>query len=213
MADTGPPWNIPYSVGTDPPDDPVQSQARARKIHANEDLISGSVYGLNRYNLYGWSTPVDAVETITAVTTNRMYGVRVPVARTGTVSAIQMYMSGAAGLTVGQCWAGIYNVTSGALLASTADMSTLWLNATVKDMPLTVALDVTVVADVMVAFLANGTTMPQIARSTTQSALLTNVNLALADSRSVLFTGTFTTLPPTMPAFTTNGTVWWVGLR
>ncbi len=46
MPDTGAPWSIPYPLKTDKPDDPTQSEARARQIHADLNTLQTSVNAL-----------------------------------------------------------------------------------------------------------------------------------------------------------------------
>ena len=42
MPDTGTPWNIPYPLSTDPPDDPSQSKTRAEKVAAQLTVVQNA---------------------------------------------------------------------------------------------------------------------------------------------------------------------------
>jgi len=46
-ADTGSPWNIPYPVSSDAPDDPNQSKTRSEKVATHLTTINSSITTLN----------------------------------------------------------------------------------------------------------------------------------------------------------------------
>jgi len=63
-ADTGAPWNIPYPVSTDSPDDPNQSQARSEKVALHLTTLTNTAATLNKRQL--WSTASTVTWTASA---------------------------------------------------------------------------------------------------------------------------------------------------
>jgi hypothetical protein len=47
MPDTGSPWNIPYPVSTDAPDDPNQSKTRSEKVAGHLTTLNNSITSMN----------------------------------------------------------------------------------------------------------------------------------------------------------------------
>lgn len=143
-----------------------------------------------------WSTDPIANFGNTAPALGVVTMVAVPLRQTATVSRIILSIpSGVAGvtLTAGQNFAGIYN-SAGTRVGVTADQASNWQSTGVKDMPLTVAANLTA-GMYYVAVVTNGATGPAFARQTSDSQGSLNANLTAATFRvSTILTGQ-TSLP------------------
>ncbi|MEV5607022.1 hypothetical protein [Streptomyces sp. NPDC052225] len=98
-----------------------------------------------------------------------------------TLSNIHLYLSTAgAGLTAGQCFAGIYN-TAGTRIAVTADQATAWASSGAKTMALTAPVEV-YPGTYYVAVVCNGTTGITVSRGSGNAGQV-NMGLTAANAR------------------------------
>lgn len=221
MPDTGPPWTIPYSAPTDPPDGPAQSKVRAERIAANLTTVSAGPAGqwsAGRYGFLGWSTNIDGVRNSGIPSNGILNGVRVRLSALTPISTIVVHVQVAgSNLTAGQNFAGIYS-TAGALLGQTADMTTVWNTTGVKDMPLTASVTPPG-NEIYVVVLARSSTSanPQIAQSSNSSpGVLLNYGMTVTNLRCFQnASGSYTTLPATLPTLQgySNMALYWAAVK
>lgn len=132
-----------------------------------------------------------------------------------TITNVIAFVSTAgAGLTVGQCFGGLYD-SAGIRQGVTADQAANWGTTGLKIMPLTVAFPVPANADVWVALLYNGTSI----QFTTTSSVagqndLINANLTPANARFTIGPNAQTSLPAstTMATRTNSSQATWVAV-
>lgn len=163
-------------------------------------------------NFKGWSyDPVYAANASIMATAGLIYAVKVPIPVATTISNLYLYVTTAgATLTAGQCVAGVYQ--NGALLASTADQSTSWNSTGLKTMALTGAPISVAAGYIYVAFYANGTTLPTLARAAGLS-VLNNAGLTAATARfASADTGRTTSLPATLGTLSSSALSYWVAV-
>lgn len=121
------------------------------------------------------------------------------------------------GLTAGQCFAGLYQ-SDGSLIATTASQHTNWQASGMQSMALTsVQPNKSLKLPpgwVYVAFLANGTTVPQFSAFRPDNDLLLNVGLTAADGwrSAYLSTPAQVSMPATLGALSTWVGPVWAGL-
>lgn len=135
--------------------------------------------------------------------------VHVPVA--ASVTSIDLFIT-AAGVTLtsGECFAGLYT-SAGALLYTTADQSTNWTSTGTKTMPLASGPYTIAAGDYLIAWFANGSTLPTFLRGVSQSAA--NLNLAAANARFVTAaTGQTTAMPASLGTLAGASNAWFAGL-
>ena len=139
-----------------------------------------------------------------------VYGVRLKVDQESTITNTHVIVT-AAGvtLTAGQCFAAVYQ--NNALLGTTASQDVAWTTTGFKTMALASPV-VVARGDVTVAFFANGTTLPTLAR-TTGSSFLHNLGLATPNFRyHSADTGRTTTMPATLGAQSGLNVAYWAAV-
>lgn len=151
------------------------------------------------HGLIAWSYDVaQAVNTATtSVSTGVLSLIKIRTSVPRTISSVLIYIATAgAGLTAGQCFAGLYKA-DGTLIATTADQATAWQSTGTKTMALTAvsgqSLTLLPPGNYYIALLAVGTTMPTLIRSSGQPAL--NVGLAAGAYRYCTYGSALTALP------------------
>lgn len=150
--------------------------------------------------------PVHAQSGV-AVTSGTVYMMKIHLRAAATIASVNIVVStGGTGLTVGQCFAGLYDST-GAQLGVTADQSTAWTSVAHHSMALTSPAAVSA-GSYYVAVLANGTTGPALIRSGSPYTIAMNANTTLATARWTTGPTAQTTLPASITlgsrAFTSN---------
>lgn len=163
--------------------------------------------------MVGWSFDYAVAATASTVLTGgQLTGVRVHVPLSCTATNIEMYI-GAAGvtLTAGQCFAALYDATTGVLLGLTADQATVWQSAGRKSMPIAGGPLPLAAGFYDVAWWANGATPPGVTRG--QAAAVVNMTAAAANSRFwTADTGLTTTAPSPRATRVASSFAWWAGL-
>jgi hypothetical protein len=160
----------------------------------------------NQGSLIAWNyDPAIAVNNST-ITAGVVYLVKVKLYAAATITNVVAYIITLdAGLTSGQCFAGLYN-SSGAQVAITANQSASWATAGFKAMALTTPYSAAA-GDYYVALLANGNTALAFARSTSAGTPVINAGLS-AGSYRVCSSGTGqTALPGSITLSGTSATV------
>lgn len=135
--------------------------------------------------------------------------VHVPIA--ASVTNVELFIT-AAGvtLTANECFAGLYT-TAGAPVASTADQSASWVSTGAKTMPLTGGPYNLTAGDYLIAWFANGTTLPTFLRGVSQSAA--NYKLSAANARfATAATGQTTAMPASLGTLSGASNGWFAGL-
>lgn len=97
MPDTGAPWNIPYPLSTDPPDDPSQSKARAEKTAAQLTVIQNAYKAADtslQSQITALTTRMTAAETKNTAQDSSIAAINARTADTGHVALTKSYYSG-----------------------------------------------------------------------------------------------------------------------
>lgn len=173
----------------------------------------GGIWLPQDHGLLAWSyDPVIAAASSIMSTAGRVECVRLKMASAAPITNIHLQCATAgATLTSGQCFAAVFQ--SGALLGVTADQATNWQSTGEKKMALAGGPFPATLADVIVAFYANGTTLPTWARQAGTGPV--NANLAAANARygfDSVNTGRTTSMPSTLGTLAALGLAWWVGV-
>jgi len=114
-------------------------------------------------------------------------------------------------LTAGQNFAALFQGTT--LLGVTADQATNWQSTGYKVMALTGGPFVASVGSVVVAWYANGSTLPGFIRGASTSSYVLNFGLNAANSRyGTADAGRTTTMPSPLGTITATGTSYWAGV-
>jgi hypothetical protein len=161
------------------------------------------------YGLKAWTTPIDSISSSAVPSTSgRVHGASFVLDADALITYIWTNCNGSATLTAGQNFAGIAR-TDGTVVAVTADQSTPWATAGIKQMAL--VTPVTLAAgryDVL--FLANGSPLPSFVRSTSLSTVLTNLNQS--PPRAYYANAGLTALPTTVTGKSGDNVVFWFGV-
>jgi hypothetical protein len=117
------------------------------------------------------------------------------------------------GLTSGQNFAGLYDA-SGAKLAETADQSGVWNSTGFKLMSLTSSPTLTYGSFYYLAYLPNGSTVPQLARASGSGTQVTDGNLSAPSLRYCQSGSGVTALPSSIAlgSSTALGVAYWAGV-
>jgi len=166
-------------------------------------------------NLVTWTMDV-AVATANSIlpAAGTLYAFRVHVPVAATVRNILAAITNAgSGLRSGQCFAGLWNASSRALVGATADQSTNWSTTGLKTMPLSGNGVNLAAGDYYVGLYANGTTLPNFIRGNNQvGGALLNAGMS-ADFRVAMANTGLTGAPPsTLGTLTAANTAWWLAL-
>lgn len=169
--------------------------------------------GPTEHSLIAWSYDPMAVQSGTKWTTNGtiyLTKLHIPIAQSVT-NIIFYFTAAGATLTAGQNFAGIYQ--SGTLLGSTADQQTNWQSSGLKTMAISGGPIAVAAGDLYIAFFGNGTTLPTMGRSGSQSSVIANVGLLATASRfGSADTGRTTTLPATLGTVAGISDTYWAAI-
>jgi hypothetical protein len=147
-----------------------------------------------------------------AVGTLYLVRVHVPIAASVT-NILAAITNAGSGLKSGQCFAGLWNASSGALVGATADQSANWATTGVKTMALSggkVNLDA---GDYYIGIYANGSTLPNFARGNNQiGGAFANAGLSGNFRVATANTGLTSSPPATLGTLTAANTSWWLAL-
>ncbi len=160
------------------------------------DTPIGSEFTAVDHGLIAWTQdPAGCSSTGQALIGGTVHLCKVKVANRKTlVTNVLASVAGAgAGLTTGQCFAGLYD-SSGTLLSKTADQAASWTSLGLKTMPLTTPQTLGV-GTYYVALLANGTTPPSFMKGNGASSSGLNAGLPTAASRFLTSGAALTALP------------------
>ena len=138
--------------------------------------------------------------------------VHVPVAASVT-NILAAITNAGDGLTSGQCFAGLWNASSGALVGATADQSANWATTGVKTMALSRGAVKLTAGDYYIGIYANGPTLPNFARGNNQiGGAFANAGLSGGFRVATANTGLTGSPPTTLGALTAANTAWWLAL-
>jgi len=163
---------------------------------------------------YAWKSwtydPAHAVNS-TLMIAGTSYVTRLKIEKAQNIAAVIINFSGTAAAGLTNAYVALYQ--GGSLLVTSPNQSTNFQTTGLKTVTFTAAQAVTVgYVDVMI-WIATGTTMPTMARSTGQGASLVNGGLPAADLRFATTTSNTTaTAPATMPTKVAGVNPWWIAL-
>lgn len=140
--------------------------------------------GYKVWNYQNYQTSISASTALVSGTVNMIRMPKLAQAESITTVAVHCGII-ASGLTLNQCFAGVYNL-AGTRLAITADISTLFGTIGTKNLTLTSTVNAALGDDLFLALLFNGTTPPGISccaslSTTAANGLLTAANALFAD--------------------------------
>lgn len=162
---------------------------------AETNLLRPDVPLPSDQGIVAWSTPFDLPVSGVALTSGQIQIAKIILRTERTVSRFAFHVfSAGSGLTAGQCFVGLVGA-NGALLRQTADQAASWASVGYKNPTFTGGAILLQPGAYYIAFLANGTTPPQLARTGGGAASLLNAELA-ADSLRAGFLGNGITALP-----------------
>lgn len=174
--------------------------------------IASSTWSPGDHGLVAWSYDPSLVSSATILgVAGTVYTVRMKLATAASVTNVCLYTTTTATLTAGQCFAAIYQ--GGTLIGVTADLSGSWNTSGFKESALVGGPFPVTAGDVIVAFFANGGTLPTFARAAQLG--IGNVNLSLANSRygaDSVNTARTTSMPGTLGTLTSQSADYWAAL-
>jgi parallel beta-helix repeat protein len=143
-----------------------------------------------------------------------LYLVRVHVPVAATVRNIMAAITNAgSGLRAGQCFAGLWNASSRALVGATAEQSGNWSTTGFKTMALPGTGVSLAAGDYYIGIYANGTTLPHFARGNNQiGGAFANTGATANFRVATANTGLTGSPPATLGTLTAANTSWWLGL-
>jgi parallel beta-helix repeat protein len=165
--------------------------------------------------LVTWTMDVMAAtanSTLPAAGTLYVVRVHVPVAAT-VRNVLAGVTNAGSGLRSGQCFAGLWNASSRALVGATADQSTHWATTGFKTMPLTGTGANLAAGDYYVGLYANGTTLPNFVRGNNQiGGALLNAGMTSDFRVATANTGLAGGPPSTLGTLAATNFAWWLAL-
>ncbi|ORT58167.1 hypothetical protein [Streptomyces sp. CB03238] len=139
-------------------------------------------YGPGDHGMFTWSCGLEHLRSSGQPESGGVRMIKVRLKRPVTIGWIWMHLtSGGTSLTANQCFAGLYT-TAGARVAVTADQSTAWSTIGEKKMSLTTPYNAAA-GDYFIAFVANGTTIPQFTAASNNSSSGLNMGVTGASLR------------------------------
>lgn len=151
------------------------------------------------YGVLAWTAdPATAASNIAISTSGTFLGSIIKLDQAATVSNI-IYAVTTAGatLTANTNYIGIYSVTSGSLLAQTADQSTAWTTTGVKTTPVLTPVALAV-GEYLIAHICTATTKPALSASSAAGGL-TSYGRTTSSYRGYFSSTVYTALPATRP--------------
>lgn len=168
------------------------------------------------FGLKGWTTPIDSIsssQTVPIGEAGRLHGHTFRLTAPTTLTRIWAAMNAVATLTAGQCFAGIADLVTGALLATTTDTSVDWATSGVRATLLTAPVALAA-GDYDLVWHANGSALPQFLRPNNISSALFNLNRPGASPRCYLAnSGLTVALPNPVTGKSTTNTLYWFGVQ
>lgn len=154
----------------------------------------------------------NTASTVALGTAGTLYVIKLHVGAPTSITNIVMDVNAAgASLTTGQCFAALYNASTGALVGTTADQSTAWTTTGIKTMALSGGPFSVSEGYYYVAVWFNGTTGPAFSR--TQGTSIINVGLAATASRwGTANTSITTTAPSTLGTIAAASNSYWAAV-
>lgn len=183
------------------------------KVYDLSEFISMNLDNTNAPNDQGfiaWTLDPGLVGGVTSPASGGVRLGRIILRRAATISYIWLSVVNAgSGLTSGQSFVGLYSAT-GTQLAVSADQSTSWASAGIKQIALTSPYSAAA-GTYYVALLTNATTQPGFAYASGITNAPANANLTVSTGRSLSGPSSQTSLPAsiTMSSNTFNTAVYW----
>jgi hypothetical protein len=179
---------------------------------ASDHVHPRSHWAPEDHNLITWTQdPATCAAGQLIPTAGQVQFARIHLPEAKTITNILLFVS-AAGVTLtsGQCFAALYN-SSKALIAATADQATNWQSTGTKTMALSGGAQALAAGDYLVAFYANGSTLPTMLRGVSQSVV--NAGLSASTSRyGTADSGLTTAMPSTLGTLSGASNAWWAAL-
>jgi hypothetical protein len=163
------------------------------------------------HGLLGWTfDPIIANANGSLAAAGTISTAQIHVPKAVSVTNVLLYVAEAGVLlTSGQCFAALFQ--AGALIGVSADQASAWQSGGVKTMALAGGPFALAAGDIVIAWFANGTTLPKFSRQA--GIALVNVGLAAASSRfGTADTGRTTTMPSTLGTIAAASNSWWAGI-
>jgi hypothetical protein len=227
-ADGGLPGRVgtdfPQSIGTANTVGTSVYFARADHIHKERQATLDRITNLESTNVpspidYGyltWVTDPAEISGLVTPTAGVLYLVRVPLRQAVATPFTNLHLGvgvAGSGLTAGQCFVALFNATSGARLAVSADISG---GLAVGETTHALASPPTITGPVYVylGVLLNGTTMPQLARGGPSISGLGNVKTTASSKRFAQYGTGQTTMPSsiTLSSMVNTANAPWFGV-
>jgi hypothetical protein len=216
--------DFPQTIGTANTVGTSPYFARVDHIHKERQATLDRITSLESMNApssidFGyltWATDPAEVSGLVTPTAGVLYLVRVPLRQAVATPLTNLHLGvgvAGSGLTSGQCFAGIFNATSGARLAVSADISGgLAVGETTHAMASPPS--VTGPVYVYLGVLLNGTTMPQLARGGPSISGLGNVRTTASSKRFAQYGTGQTTMPSsiTLASMVNTANAPWFGV-
>ena len=158
-----------------------------------------------------WTTdPATMSNAVLMVTAGALHLQRLKLRSPAPITNVHLFLSaGGTSLTVGQCFAGLYN-GAGTLIGTTADQSTAWLTAGVQNMALVGGPFTPPSGDIFVACYVN--TAGALPTFRTCGTPTSGVNVGTPARFTTANTGLTTALPGTLGAQTITGQTYWAAV-
>ena len=166
------------------------------------------------HGLVSWTMDVMMANAAGALAAGTLYLCRVHVPVPASVTNILADVTTAgAGLKSGECYAGLWNAASRALVGATAEQSANWATTGLKVMALSGGGARLTAGDYYIGMYASGTTLPSFARSSSLiSSAAANAGMSGNYRVATANTGLAGTPPATLGTLSASGTPWWLAL-
>jgi hypothetical protein len=166
------------------------------------------------HGLVSWTMDVMMANAAGALAAGTLYVCRVHVPVAASVAHILADVTGAgAGLKSGQCYAGLWNASTRALVGATAEQSAGWATTGLKVMALSAGTVNLTAGDYYIGIYANGTTLPSFVRgSSLISGAAANAGMSGNYRVATANTGLAGAPPATLGTLSASGTTWWLAL-
>ncbi|MFK0015749.1 hypothetical protein [Streptomyces sp. NPDC091027] len=172
-----------------------------------------NLYGPGDHGMFTWSVGLEHLRSSGQPESGGIRMARVRLRRAATIGWIWMHITTAgATLTANQCFAGLYT-TAGTRVAVTADQSANWTSIGDKKMALTAPYNAPA-GEYFIAFVANGTTIPQFTAASNNTSSGLNMNVTGASLRFANGPSGQTSLPASiaMPSLSAGSASYFVAL-
>jgi hypothetical protein len=171
-----------------------------------------SVWMPSDNGMLAWTTEPSVVNANIQPVSGAFLGATLKLDQAATISNIICGISTAgATFTANRNYAGIYSITTGALLAQTADQASTWNSSGAKTMPVTSAISLAA-GQYMVGVITTATTIPIFTGTTLHSFMANYGRTTNALRAHYSATPTQTSMPATIPAATSQPNITFFGL-